>query len=248
MCDSRPEFVAKHELGVRGTRGMDKFPVRRRAAASLALALLTGATAALFAGAGTAPGQAAEDVSVTPHLSGFDKVQVAGAFETHITAGAATTRIVVSGSRAAVDRVTTEVKGHTLVVGMRSGMNLFDGTPTLTIALPALRGFSNQGAGSVKIGGLAGGDVAIENDGAASITASGSASHLSISLNGVGKVDTTALDARDATVDNDGVGSVRVRASGSLSMNVNGVGEIRYAGKPAHVQSAVNGIGSIRAL
>jgi len=204
--------------------------------------------AALFAGTGAAPGLAADDVTVNPHLSGFDKVRVEGAFETRITAGSATTRITVSGSRAAVDRVTTEVKDGTLVVGMRSGMSLFAGTPALTIALPALRGFANEGAGWVKIGGLAGGDVAIENDGTASITASGSATHLSIALNGVGKVDTTALDARDATVDNDGVGSVRVRASGSLTMNVNGVGEIRYAGKPAHVQSAVNGIGSIRAI
>jgi hypothetical protein len=39
-----------------------------------------------------------------------------------------------------------------------------------------------------------------------------------------------------------------VRATGTLTASVNGVGEIRYAGNPAHVESRVNGIGRISRL
>jgi len=41
---------------------------------------------------------------------------------------------------------------------------------------------------------------------------------------------------------------VHVRANGSLKMNLNGVGEVRYAGTPSHVESQVSGIGTIGRL
>jgi len=47
-------------------------------------------------------------------------------------------------------------------------------------------------------------------------------------------------------VNNNGVGLVDVRARGSLEMNVNGLGMIRYSGSPAHVDSHVNGLGRIQ--
>jgi hypothetical protein len=191
---------------------------------------------------------AADDVSSTRGVAGFDKISLEGAFKVDVTSGAATTKVVVTGSRDVVDRVTTEVKDHTLVVGMRPGSNFFTRSPHLAIALPHLHGFANSGAGSATISGLSGGDFALENNGVGSITVSGRADDLSITLAGAGKIDTAGLDARDATVDNDGVGSVRVRARGNLTATVNGVGEIRYAGNPAHVQSQVNGVGHIGPL
>jgi hypothetical protein len=204
--------------------------------------------AALTVLVGATRSDAADDVSSTRNVSGFDKVSVNGAFTVDLTSGASSTKVVVTGSSDVVDRVTTEVKDHTLVVGLRSGTNFFSHSPHVTISMPKLRAFSNSGAGKATISGLDGGDFAIENNGVASISAAGRADGLTVTLAGAGKVDTTGLDARDATVDNDGVGSVRVRARGNLTATVNGVGEIRYAGNPAHVQSQVNGVGRISAL
>ncbi len=192
-----------------------------------------------------APGRAAGDVSETRNVAGFDRIRVEGAFTTVVRVGGNGTRVVVTGSQDTVGRVTTEVNGGTLLVGMRSGGNFFSQSPKLEISLPRLRSFANAGTGSANITGLSGGRIEIRNDGAASIVASGRASREDISLAGTGKIDATAVDAHDVTVDNDGVGSVSVRASGSLTMNVNGVGSIRYAGNPSKVQSQVNGVGSI---
>jgi hypothetical protein len=203
--------------------------------------------AALTVLAGATRSDAADDVSSTRSVSGFDKVSVNGAFNVDLTSGASSTKVVVTGSSDVVDRVTTEVKDHTLVVGMRSGTNFFSHSPHVTISMPKLRAFSNSGAGKATISGLGGGDFAIENNGVGSITATGRADNLNITLAGAGRVDTTGLDARDATVNNDGVGSVRVRASGNLTATVNGVGEIRYTGNP-HVQSSVNGVGRVSPL
>jgi hypothetical protein len=194
------------------------------------------------------PSRGASDVAEPRKVSGFDHIRLRGAFTTEIIGGARTTHVVVTAPPDVLSRVTTDVSDGTLVVEMRSGTNIFSGTPKLRISLPVLRGFANEGAGNIKISGLTGADVAITNAGAATIDASGRAMSETISLNGTGKIDTTGVDARDVTVDNNGVGIVHVRASGSLTMNVNGVGEIRYTGNPAHVDSHVNGVGRISPL
>ena len=123
------------------------------------------------------------------------------------------------------------------------GTSGFNSKVALSISLPALRSFRNDGFGAADIVGLSGDAIEISNSGAASIKASGRAKDLTISLDGAGKIDVAKVDAQDVTVSNNGVGAVYVRARKSLTMNVNGVGEIRYAGEPAHIESRVNGIG-----
>jgi len=212
------------------------------------IAGLTLLTAAFIVVPLAAPSRAADTVSETRAVSGFDRIRLEGAFEAQITAGTHATSVVVSGDGDIVRRTKTEIRDGTLVVDIQPGLGFFDHAPRLRIALPTLRGFSNDGAGSANIHGLVGGDIEIENNGAAKITASGNAANASISLNGVGTIDTTALDAHDVTVENNGVGIVRVRASGVLTMSVNGVGNIRYTGNPSKVESHVSGFGNVRQL
>jgi hypothetical protein len=222
---------------------MQSSPFARLAAGLIALTAL-----AVFAGLNAAPGRAATDAIRTRTLAPFDRVETDGAFTVRVLAGHAQ-RVTVSGDPAIVDQVVTSVEHGTLVITMRPGFNdVFHRQPHLTIELPALRAFGNHGAGSVTIDGVAGGALELSNAGAARMRVAGHVATLAIALDGVGLIDTTALDAQNVTVDNNGVGRVDVRASGNLTMNVNGVGEIRYAGKPATVDRHVNGIGRIERL
>jgi hypothetical protein len=202
----------------------------------------------LGAVAAPVPGYAAADVSEVRAVGAFDRVEVSGAFKTEITAGREDRRVTISGNRAELDKVTTNVKDRTLVVGMRDDSRLNGELLTVTIALPILRGFTNSGFGSVKIGGLTGADIDIDNAGAASVVVAGRSGRETIELNGAGKIDATEVDAKDVEVDNNGVGVVDVRASGSLDMSVNGLGMIRYTGSPSHVESHVNGVGRIQRI
>jgi hypothetical protein len=210
---------------------------------SIALRLVPTLIAASLALLPAGPARAADDTTQTRPLASFDRVRLDGAFKTEIVAGGARSQIVIRGERDIVTRVTTGIESGTLVVGMRHSDGIFNSFPKLVITLPALRGFANDGAGTVKISGLTGGDVDIANAGAGAITVAGRAANMKITLDGTGKIDTTAVDAHDVRVDNNGLGGVYVRANGSLTMNVNGVGEIRYAGNPTHVESHVEGIG-----
>jgi len=209
-------------------------------ACSLALAFALSAFARPAGAAGAGAGVGVETRSLAP----FDRVRTEGAFTVEIAAGRAQ-RVTLNADPSVLSRVTTRVEDRTLIVGMRPGTNVFTGRPHVAVEVLKLRGYTNTGAGDVTITGLTGAPLELKNEGAARIRATGRAATLSIELDGTGTIDTTALDARDVDVDNNGVGRVAVRATGSLTMNVNGVGEIRYTGNPTTVAKNVNGIGRI---
>jgi hypothetical protein len=192
-------------------------------------------------------GASAADVTQTRKVSGFDKVQLNGAFTVELVAGAPATKLTLTGDSALLERVSTTVERGTLFVSMKSGTNVFNQSPKVAIEMPALRSLSNEGAGSIKLTGLSGA-LALSNDGTATIVAAGKATNLTISINGTGKTDTTALDAHDVTINNNGVGSTDVRVSGVLTASINGIGSIRYTGNPTKVISQVNGLGRISRL
>jgi len=216
----------------------------RRALVGLAVLLALGlVTVPLLA-----PSRAADEETRPLAVADFEKVRMEAAFTTDITAGASHTRVTASGAPAQLDRITTRIDGDTLVIGMHSGTSFFERSPKITIAVPTLYAFENDGTGRTTIRSLTGVDFKLENSGTGSIVASGHARRERVTLNGTGNIDTTAVDARDVTVDNNGVGSISVRASGKLTLSVNGVGSIRYTGNPTSVQSSVNGIGHIGRL
>ena len=222
---------------------------RYRALRSFVLAAVAPVLAPFVGVAFAEASRAADDnTTQTRVLAHFDRIRLTGPFDTEIVAGSGGTKITIGGSRDTIRHVTTAVRDDELIVEMPRTDALFAQKATLLITLPVLRGFVNQGAGSIRITGLTGGDVDISDAGAAALTAAGRAARMKISLDGTGKIDTTKVDARDVIADNNGVGSVYVRASDRLTLSVNGVGEIRYAGTAAHVESHVNGIGRIARL
>jgi hypothetical protein len=192
-----------------------------------------------------APAGAAEVGGQSRAVARFDRISTNGAFTVHVTAGSARQSLTVSGDPSTVARVTTTVADGTLSLGMTSGTNFLTHLPVIDIEVPVLRGYDNAGAGSATIEGLTGGNLTISNAGAATIRAAGHAGRLSVELDGVGTIEASQLYAGDVSVENNGVGRVDVRAAGTLTIAVNGVGEVRYAGNPTHVESHVNGIGRI---
>jgi hypothetical protein len=210
----------------------------------LAAALASGLT---FASC-TIPVRAADDVSQTRSVSGFDRIRLDGAFSATVTAGKHDTRFVMTGDPDVLARVTTKVSDGLLVVGMRDGDNHLRGTIKLQIDLPVLRSFKIAGVGNANISGLTGADLELAVPGAASITASGRAGNETLSLDGTGKIDASDVAARDVTASANGVGAIYVQGSGSMVLSVNGVGEIRYKGNPTNVVKHVNGLGRISAM
>ncbi len=65
-------------------------------------------------------------------------------------------------------------------------------------------------------------------------------------MEGVGSYEGYELLSTDMNVTVSGVGGAKVRASGTLTATLNGVGSIRYKGDPENKNFNTNGIGSIK--
>ena len=134
--------------------------------------------------ASIAPSRAADTTQVRA-VPDFDHIRMQGAFRTDISVGAHRTHVTLTGDQNVLDRVTTEVQDGWLVVGMRRGGRI-GSFPQIHIAVAHLRAFENNGAGTATINGLNGGDIAITNAGAATITAYGHAAQEAIA--GIGRI------------------------------------------------------------
>ena len=176
----------------------------------------------------------------------FSVVDVSGAATLDVLVGPAAT-LSLTGSQKTLDAVEARVVNGTLVV-KRRGMTFWtSGSGPLQIRLtaPQLKSLGVNGAGKVSVNGLAGGELALQINGAGELEATGTLDSLSVSMNGAGNMDLSRLVTNAATVTVNGAGNLEVNATGSLVATVNGVGNVRYLGKPAQVHPTINGVGSI---
>jgi hypothetical protein len=204
---------------------------------------LLGCALLLAACSGSAEGP---PVTQTRDVGEFSAVELRGSATLDVLVGTAASVTLVGDTRT-LEKFTTRVQDGTLLVEQKSGWMWFTngGDLQARITVPALRALTLNGAGNVSINGLAGGELVVTLQGAGNVEATGSLDALVAVMNGAGNMNFTRVTARDVTATTNGAGNLDVSASGKLVATVNGVGSINYAGKPAQVETAINGVGSI---
>lgn len=181
---------------------------------------------------------------VTP----FKGVVVQGPVNIIVEAGKAFS-LRVEGDPTFINRVTSEVAGGELRLGMKESKrtNIGNGD-RVVVTLPELQRFSGEGAGQIIINNVRGERFDVDYRGAGRLAISGEVRTLRLHAEGVGEVDTKDLRTRSADVSFEGIGSVKVHASDKLDANVTGMGNLSYYGNPRVVNKSVSGIGSVVAV
>ncbi len=89
--------------------------------------------------------------------------------------------------------------------------------------------------------------VKVKSDGVGSLRYDGRADSLEIDSNGVGNIAASDLVSRNAVVMSDGVGNIEVNATDTLSIDLRGIGNIKYWGDP---KTTINrdGIGRVQSM
>ncbi|MEG3181457.1 GIN domain-containing protein [Sphingomonas sp. LT1P40] len=164
---------------------------------------------------GAAPAPQAKNILLT----GFERIRIDGPFVVRVIPGSPSA--IVTGARAAIDRVSIRNQGGTLVVGAdRStweGWREQDGVATITIASPRLRGANINGGGKLDIDSMSGQRIDLGVNGAGSLTVGTlSADQLVTTLTGTGNVKVSGGSARNARFMNYGAGSID---AGGVSVN-----------------------------
>lgn len=196
-------------------------------------------------------------------VSGFDRVRVDGPFKVRLVTGVAPFAIA-SGSGTALDAVTIDVQGSTLVVrnnrsswggypGEAKGpVEISIGTHELnaawvngsgSLAIDRIRGLSFdlsvEGAGSASVGSVAVDQLKISIAGTGTASLAGVAPKLTAIVRGISTLDAAALVARDATIGAQGPATVKVTVTGTAKVDAQGAAVVDLAGRPACTVKAV---------
>jgi len=190
-------------------------------------------------------------------VTSFERIRVDGPFKVTLTTGVAPFA-KASGSSAALDRVSVDVQGSTLVVrpsasswggypGQSVGpAEIIVGTHDLsqvwlngagTLQIDRVRGLSFgvdlQGAGSVAIGNADVDQLKVGISGTGSATLAGRAAKLTAIIRGVSSLDATNLQVKDASIGAEGPSQIKANVGGTLKVDARGTAAIDVAGGPS---------------
>jgi len=180
----------------------------------------------------------------TRPVSPFTGVELAGANNVVVHVGGPQS-VVVRGDDNLLDRVTTEVQSGTLIVGNTSGSFSAKRPMRVDVTVPKLIAVTLPGSGNIVIDGVDAQSLSVILAGAGTVTASGTAERLDVTIGGSGTAQFRQLVARDVHAVVSGSGSIFVTATARLDATVSGTGSIVYSGDPASVTKNVTGTGAI---
>jgi hypothetical protein len=217
----------------------------------------TAAFAALAAFACLVAAEPALAAERTFSITSFDRIRIDGPYRVKLTTSVAPFARV-TGSSAAIDRVSVEVQGRTLVVhtsqsswggypGQPVGpVEIAVGTHELTsaylngagsLAIDRVKGLSFelyvQGSGSAAIGDMAVDQLKLGMSGAGSASVAGSAAKVTAVVRGTSSLDASALAVKDGTLAAEGSAVIKANVSNSAKIDARGTAAVEIAGRPA---------------
>jgi Putative auto-transporter adhesin, head GIN domain len=180
----------------------------------------------------------------TRDVSRFRRVDLAGSNNVVIRVGGEQTMVVRADDNL-LDRVTTEVRSGELVIANTPGSFTTRSPMSVEITIPELDALTLAGSGNIVVDGIDTPSLTVSLPGSGTLTGSGTATRLDVTVGGSGVVQLTRLVANDARAVVSGSGSVFVTATRALDASVSGSGAILYAGNPPDVTKSVTGSGTI---
>ena len=190
-------------------------------------------------------------------ITSFDKVRVDGPFQVSLKTGVAPFASA-TGSPAALDRLTIEVRDDTLIV--HSNLDSWGGYPGKDIgpveislgthdlsagwlngsgglAIDRVKGLifnlSVQGSGAGEIGQASVDQLNVSVAGNASVRLGGNAGKMTAVIRGISSLDAASLSAKDATLGAEGAATIAADISDSVTVDASGPATVRLTGVPA---------------
>lgn len=189
-------------------------------------------------------------------VTDFERVIVEGPYQVHLVVGPPSSA-VVTGTREGIDRVAVDVQGTTLRI--RRNRSAWGGAPgadagpvRVELATRRLRSvrlvgparaeveggeglnidLGVEGSGTLKATGIEADNLSLALLGSGRLEIGGVARRLRADFQGTGDVEGSALVSQDATIATNTVGTVSLTVNGPVTVNANGLGDVRILGRP----------------
>lgn len=196
-------------------------------------------------------------------VTGFDRIRIDGPFMVRVATGVAPSA-KATGSPAAINGVSVEVQGQTLVVRKSPGnwggfpgespgpVEISVGTHELSkawlngagrLAIDKVKGqtfeLAVQGPGSISVGRLSVDQLKAGLSGSGSAAVGGTAAMVTAIARGTSTFDGSGLTAKDVTIGADGGSVVRLTATNTAKIDSLGTAMVELSGGPACTIRAV---------
>lgn len=148
--------------------------------------------------------------------------------------------MVVSGPAGVVDKLVW-ANGH---LSLPKGVKAHHGV-RVRITAPEINGLALDAPGDVTLTGLRQDRLTLKAQAPVDLDAEGKVRQVFASVAGPGNMDLGQLEAEDATVRLDGVGNLTIGATGTVDVEINGIGNVSLVRKPGTLRSSIHGLGSI---
>jgi hypothetical protein len=177
-------------------------------------------------------------------VQGFSRVELDGLGDLTVTQSGSES-LKVEADDNVLPLVTSEVRGNTLVLGLKPGNYVRTTRLSFTVTAKQLDGVKINGSGNARMVDVATPALEVNISGSGNAQSAGRADASKIEISGSGKYDGAATASRTATVDISGSGDAVVQVSETLDVKVSGAGNVEYIGNPS-VTKDISGAGDVR--
>jgi len=204
-----------------------------------------------------------EIVNEVRDLESFQKLDVSVPADVVIHIGAFP-KVSISTHENLMEKITTEVKGKTLVIKSRPCISSAE-TLQIDLVVTKLNSITINGSAAIKIkeqlqaddfdmeingsgmliANIFANSVSSEIDGSGQIMATGTTKDMNVEINGSGVFKGLGLMAYKADVKINGSGEVSLHAKNQLNIGITGSGNVSYSGSPK-IKSDINGSGEVK--
>jgi hypothetical protein len=199
-------------------------------------------------------------------VSGFDAVDIGGAFEVIIKQGSQES-LTVEAESGIIDKIKTEVSGHTLKIYTEKDCCWDTRNMAIYLTVKDIRYLEISGACELKSEG----DIRLDNlemevsgaseitlnfalskldlnlSGASELSLSGSCDDVYMETSGASEIDAINFKAGSMTIDASGASDCKVNVTEDLKVDASGATSVRYTGS-ATVNSSTSGASSVKAM
>lgn len=205
---------------------------------------------------GKAAGPVATAQKTLPWTGGDTLTIASNASVEYVQGNAAS--VVITGPQTAIDRVhldnnrlyMSDDTGHEETLNLHLGPDGFTarsdhGEVKIVVTAPSVTHFNLSGDGDLHLTNYNQPTLGLILSGSGGVNASGHADMVKVELSGDGDADLSQLAAKDANVSISGAGDTQLAATGAVTADISGSGDLNLKTKPQTVSSHISGSGGL---